>query len=54
MIVGAVKTERFVIDDMVDAHVWMRRQDACLRHVLTLDNVPDDLSAELARKMPTG
>ena len=49
MIVGAMKTERFVIDDMVDAHVWMRRQDACLRRVLTLDNVPDDLLTEYER-----
>jgi hypothetical protein len=41
-----MKTGRFIIDDMVDAHVWMRQQEASLKRVLTLDSVPGDLLAE--------
>lgn len=31
---------------MLDAHLWMRRQEARLRRILTLDDIPDDLFAE--------
>jgi hypothetical protein len=32
--------------DLIDAHVWMRRQEARLDRPLTLDDVPDELLAE--------
>jgi hypothetical protein len=39
--------KREPIDDMIDAHVWMRRQEVRLnRRSLTLDGVPDELPAE--------
>ncbi len=35
------------IDDMIDAHVWMRRKESQLRP-LTLDYIPDELLSEYA------
>jgi hypothetical protein len=34
--------KRQPIDDMIDAHVWMRRQEARRNRPLTLDGVPDE------------
>jgi hypothetical protein len=38
--------KREPIDDMIDAHVWMRRQEARLNQPLTLDGVRDELPAD--------
>jgi excisionase family DNA binding protein len=39
--------KREPIDDLIDAHVCLRRQESCLnRRPLTLDDVPDELLAE--------
>jgi hypothetical protein len=34
------------IDDLIDAHLWMRRQESRLNQSLPLDSVPDQLPAE--------
>jgi hypothetical protein len=38
--------KREPIDDLIDAHVWMRRKESRLNRPLMLDNVPDELLAE--------
>ncbi len=38
--------KREPIDTLIDAHVWMRQQEARLHRTLTLDDVSDELAAD--------
>jgi hypothetical protein len=43
--------KREPIDDMLDTHVWVRRQEALLWRILTLDDIPDELFAEYVLRL---
>jgi hypothetical protein len=42
--------KRELIDDLIDALVWMRRQEVCLNRPLTLGNVTDEKKFEPLKK----
>jgi hypothetical protein len=46
--------ERESIDDMIDAHVWMRTTEARLNRLLMLDWIYDELLAEFGLIRVTG
>jgi hypothetical protein len=45
-VVASMPTNREPIDDMIDAHVWMRRTEAQVKRLLTLDSISGELLAE--------